>query len=213
MRTKDQTRDAERRALWRAAVTLGLKARRGKIGAKLPTVFFVTDPDRTPDLVRIAEGLPRGTGVIFRGFGRAGANRVAKALAKTAARRGLILLIGADERLAAKIDAKGVHLPERDLWRAPSIRARHSDWMITGAAHSPSALRKAKRAGLDAVLLSTAFASRSPTAGHPLGPVRLAIAVQGARSPVVALGGVNGRTAKRLIGTGAQGFAAVDGLL
>jgi thiamine monophosphate synthase len=31
--------------------------------------------------------------------------------------------------------------------------------------------------------------------------------------PVVALGGVNGATAKRLIGTGVVGLAAVEGLL
>ena len=212
LRTKNQTQDAERRALWRAAATLRLKARRGKGGAKLPSVFFITDPVRTPDPVRIAEGLPRGTGVIFRGFGRPGAERVAKALAMTAVRRGLILLIGADERLAAKVGAQGMHLPERDLGRAPAIRARHSAWMITGAAHSSSALRVAKGVGLDAALLSTAFASRSPTAGRPLGAVRMAIAVRGARLPVIALGGANGRSAKRLIGTGVWGFAAVDGL-
>ena len=213
MRTRDQTGDAERRALWRAAATLGLKARRGKAGGRLPTVFFVTDPDRVPDPVSIARSLPRGAGVIFRGFGREAAEETAAALAAIARRRGLLLLIGADVAMAKRTGAGGVHLPERDIQKAPLIRRRHPLFIITGAAHSPRALRKAGAARLEAVLLSTAFASRSPTAGRPLGPIRLAIAARGSRLPVFALGGVKGRTAKRLIGTGVAGFAAVDGLL
>jgi thiamine-phosphate pyrophosphorylase len=176
-------------------------------------VFFVTDPDRTPDPAGIAERLPRGAGVIFRGFGRPGAEGKAAALARIAGRRGLVLLIGADEAMAARVGAQGVHLPERDLARAPSIRRRHPTWLITGAAHSSLALARAKRAGLDAALLSTAFPSLSPSAGRALGPVRLAGLARGAGLPVIALGGVNGATAKRLVGTGVYGFAAVEGLL
>ena len=176
-------------------------------------MFFVTDPERTPDPVAVAERLPRGAGVIFRGFGRADQEDVAKALAQTARRRGLILLVGADDGLAARIGAAGVHLPERDLWKAESIRRRRPDWIVTGAAHSALALRRAHSAGLDAVLLSTAFASRSPSAKSPLGPVKLALMVKMARTPVIALGGVNADTAKRLVGTGVVGFAAVEGLL
>ena len=124
-----------------------------------------------------------------------------------------MLLIGADEALAASVGAAGVHLPERDLWKASLIRRKHPGWIVTGAAHSASALRKAYWAELDAVLLSTAFASHSPSAKSPLGPVRLAQMVKLARMPVIALGGVNAGTAKRLAGTGVVGFAAVDGLL
>jgi thiamine-phosphate pyrophosphorylase len=175
-------------------------------------VFFVTDPDRTPNPAAMAERLPRGTGVIFRGFGRPGAEATAAALAAIARRRGLVLLIGADERLAHRVGAGGLHLPERDLDRAGAIRARHPHWLITGAAHSPVAVARAKRAGVDAVLLSTAFSSASASASLPLGPVKLALIVKGAGLPVIALGGVNGGTAKRLIGSGVWGLAAVVGL-
>jgi len=175
-------------------------------------VFFVTDPDRTPDPLAVAARLPHGTGVIFRGFGRPDAEATALALARLARRRGLVLLIGRDEALSARVGAAGVHLPERDLWRARAIRARHPGWLISGAAHSPWALATARRMGLDVALLSTAFASNSPSAKRPLRPVRLAAMARGAGLAVVALGGVNGRTAKRLVGTGVVGFAAVQGL-
>jgi thiamine-phosphate pyrophosphorylase len=182
-------------------------------GADLPAAWFVTDPERTPDPVATAAQLARGCGVIFRGFGRPDAEATAARLAALARRRGLLLLIGADEALAAGVGAGGVHLPERDLWKAPRIRARHPGWIITGAAHSPLALQHARRAGLDAVLLSAVFPSHSPSAGKPIGTIKFALAVLGSRTPTIALGGVNARTAGRLVGTNAQGFAAVEGWL
>jgi thiamine-phosphate pyrophosphorylase len=176
-------------------------------------VFFVTDPDRTPDPLAVAMGLPRGAGVIFRGFGRPGAEDTALSLARLARWRGLVLLIGHDEALAARVGAAGVHLPERDLWRVRGVRQRHPRWLITGAAHSSRALSTARRLGLDLALVSTAFASKSPSATRALGPVRLAALARGAGVATMALGGVNGRTAQRLIGTGVAGFAAVEGLI
>jgi thiamine-phosphate pyrophosphorylase len=209
----DRTGDARARALWRAAATLERTRCLGNPAPGLPTVFFITDPDRTPDPVAVAGRLPRGAGVIFRSFGRAGAEAVAVALMETARRRGLLLLIGADVGLARKVGAAGVHLPERDLWRAPELRRRHPGWLLTGAAHSAAALRRAQRAGVDGALLSAVFPSSSPSAGRPIGVVRLAALVRTTETPVFALGGVNGATAGRLVGTGVSGFAAAEGLL
>jgi len=193
--------------LWRAAKTLGRTRRRAK---GLPVVWFVTDPERTPDPVQIAERLPRGTGVIFRGFGRPDAVKTATELAAVARRRRLILLIGADHALALRLGVSGVHLPERmggRLWRLRGLRPQ---WIITLAAHSPRALLRAGALGADAVLVSSVFESRSANAGPPIGPVRLARLTRLCRTPIFALGGVQGQTAKQLIGTGVAGFAAVD---
>lgn len=132
------------------------------------------------------------------------------ALARIARARGLILLIGLDEALAAQVGADGVHLPERALGQARRIRMRHPRWLITGAAHSLRAARRAKGRGLDAALVSPVFASRSPSAGRPLGVMRFSAIARRAGLPVIALGGVNARTARRLADTGAWGLAAVD---
>ncbi len=193
--------------MWRTAATLGRTRRRGKA---LPTVWFVTDPLRTPDPISIAQDLPRGAGVIFRGFGRADALATAHGLAKVARRRGLVLLIGADEALAAEVAADGVHLPERLGAGLRRLKARRPGWIITLAAHSPGALRRAGHAGADAVLLSTVFESRSPSAGRPIGPLRLAGLARSSPTAVFALGGVDARSARRLVGTEAAGFAAVE---
>lgn len=198
--------------LERIARRLGARAPRGKGARRLPTLWLFTDPDRTPDAAAAAARLPRGAGVVFRGFGRPDAEARARELATAASSRGLVLLVGLDARLAAAVGADGVHLPERALHLAPRLRRARPGWIVTGAAHSAGALHRAAMAGLDAAFLSAAFPSRSPSAGRPLGPVRLAQEVGRARLPVIALGGVDARTARRAAGAGVTGVAAVKAL-
>jgi thiamine-phosphate pyrophosphorylase len=198
--------------LVRTATALERARRPAKPGLRLPALWLVTDPARTPDPVAAARALPRGAGVIYRPFGAAGALETALALKQVAVRRGLVLLVGADARLAAAAGAHGVHLPERLARQAPDLRRAHPRWLITGAAHDRAAILRARRLGLDAVLVSAVFPSRSPSAGAPLGPIRFAALIRGAGVPAIALGGVNARTAPRLIDTGARGLAAVEAL-
>jgi thiamine-phosphate pyrophosphorylase len=204
--------DPKTTALWRIALTLSRRAGERKARVALPPLFFVTDPARTLDPTAVAARLPKGAGIIYRSFGSPDGPTVARALRRVADARGLILLIGADERLAATIGADGVHLPQRLVRQGRRLRARRPDWIVTGATHSAWALRCAELAGLDAALASPVFASRSPSARTQLGPIRFANLVRGARIPVYALGGVNRHTASRLLWTGAAGLAAVDGL-
>ncbi len=150
--------------------------------------------------------------MIYRHFGASDAEATARTLAAIARRRGLVLLIGQDAALAARIGAAGVHLPERDAAAARRLKVRYPGWIVTAASHSPRAIRRAEAAGADAVLLSAIFPSRSPSAGAPLGSIRLTRLVRDARLPVYALGGVNARTAARLTATGVAGCAAVQGL-
>jgi thiamine-phosphate pyrophosphorylase len=204
--------DPKTTALWRIALKLGRRADERKAHGLLPPLFFVTDPVRTPDPVAIAGRLPKGAGIIYRTFGARDATAVGRALRRVADERGLVLLIGADEGLAAAVGADGVHLPERLIHRGPRLRARRPHWLLTGAAHGARALNAAKIARLDAALASPVFASHSPSAHGQLGPIRFASLVRGADIAVYALGGVNCQTASRLLGTGAAGVAAVEGL-
>ena len=174
--------------------------------------MLMTDPERVADPVAAAEGLPRGSAVVFRAFGAPDAVRQGRLLAAVSRRRGLLLLAGADPALARAMGAGGVHLPERLAHRAGAIRRAHPLWLISVAAHSEAAVRRARIYGADAVVISPVFPSRSPSAGAPLGPVRFAALVRRVKRPVYALGGVNTKTAPRLIGSGAAGIAAVEAL-
>lgn len=118
-----------------------------------------------------------------------------------------MFFVGADAALAVRVRADGVHLPER-LARRP-VRA---DLRRTAAAHSLKAAVRARQAGVEAVFVSAIFPSRSPSAGPPIGLFRLADWTRRASLPVFALGGINARTAPRLLMTGVAGFAAVEAL-
>jgi thiamine-phosphate pyrophosphorylase len=145
--------------------------------------------------------------VIYRAFGADKADRTAEKLRRVAATRGLTLLIGLGE---PRVRTAGAHLPERLAARARRFRRRGA--LVTAAAHGEAAIRRARLAGCDAVLVSTVFESASPSAGRPMGAVRFAALVRRAGLPVYALGGINADTARRLLTSGAAGLAAVGAL-
>jgi thiamine-phosphate pyrophosphorylase len=173
----------------------------------LPALLFFTDPARTPDPEAVAARLPRGAGVVYRHFGAPDGEAQARRLLAIARERGLKLLVGQDAALARRIGADGVHLPERLAHRAAALKRANPRWIVTSAAHSLAAARASQA---DAVVLSVAFPSRSPSAGAALGPIRLAARVRAAGRPAYALGGVNMKTARRLSDAGLVGLAAVD---
>ena len=174
----------------------------------LPALFCLTDPQRTPDLIALSDLLPPETGLIVRTFGLDSVRQQAAELVSTHQARGGICLISADPDLARDTGADGVHWPERWLTRA---NVRRSHGLISTSAHSPLALRRAQ--GLaDLAFVSTAFASRSPSAGRPMGAFRLAAHARATRLPVYALGGINTQTIKRLSNLGISGAGAVGAL-
>jgi thiamine-phosphate pyrophosphorylase len=178
---------------------------------QIPRLWFFTDPDRTPDLLKTVARLPKGAVVVYRAFGAADAEATAKSLRRLTRARGLRLLIGADEALAARVKADGVHLPERLAHRIVRLKRARPDWLISVAAHGRTAVGRAY--GADAVVVSAVFPSRSRSAGAALGPLRFAQLARASRVPVIGLGGINNKNAPRLLSTGAAGLAAIDGLL
>jgi thiamine-phosphate pyrophosphorylase len=190
--------------------TAGLLRRPAGARKGLPRLLVFTDPSRTPDLEALAANLPRGAALVYRAFGAAEAEAQGRRLLAIAAARGGLLLVGADAGLAARIGAHGVHLPERAASCARALKRRRPDWLVTAAAHSLAAARRVAAAGADAAVVSAVFPSRSPSAGAPIGPLRLARIARAAGVPVYALGGVNERTARRLKDLPLAGLAAVE---
>ena len=188
------------------ARTAAFLGRRARLGKPLPILLVFTDPVRTPDPEALARRLPPDAALVYRSFGAPDAEPMARRLQAIAAARGALLLIGADAGLAARVGADGVHLPERLAATARGMIGRFR--LVTAAAHS---LRAARVVGPDAVVVSPVFASNSPSAGSPMGPVRFAALARAAGRPVYALGGVTNETARRLVSTGAVGLAGIEG--
>ena len=179
----------------------------------MPNLLFFTDPTRVADPEAVARRLPAGAGVVFRAFGAPDATDQGRRLRAIADARGLVLLAGADAVLAEAIGANGLHLPQRLGAILPVLRARRPDWLLTVAAHDLAAVQSASSAGADAVVVSPAFASTSPSAGAPLGVQGLSDLVGATATPIYALGGIRASTADLLIDTGIVGLAAVEALL
>ena len=178
---------------------------------RLPALFALTDPVRTPDPLALAAALPAGAGLIFRHFGKAHLRDQAEALAALCLSRDVLILIAADPDLADQVGVDGVHWPNAQLGAAWRWRLRRPGWIFTASAHSPAELRRAAL-GAHAVLLSPVFPSQSASAGTPLGVWRASAMARRERTPVYALGGVNASTIRRLPGLGLSGAASVGAL-
>ena len=174
----------------------------------LPPLLALTDPERVPDPVATLMRLPAGSGLVYRHFGAEDRQAVAARLVAAGRRRHVQVLIGNDAPLALAVGAAGVHWTEANLHLARRWRARFA--LMTGAAHSLRALKRAARCGLDAALLSPVFPSHSPSAGAAIGPLRFRAAVRGADLPVYALGGVHADTIHSIAAF--SGAAAIDGI-
>ncbi|OYW42893.1 MAG: hypothetical protein B7Z38_03520 [Rhodobacterales bacterium 12-64-8] len=201
---KSQPQAAIRRKLLAAARLAKPSAARN--GRALPRALFVTDPVRTPDILKIARRLPRGFGIVWRHYGAGHRLATGRELARICRQRGLILLVSADPELAARIGAHGVHWPAA---RLTGNRLKLPRLIETASAHDPRAIARAARLGVDAVILSPVFPSRSPSAGKPLGLVKFRQLARAASLPVYALGGVGPRNAARAM-MHAAGWAAID---
>lgn len=180
--------------------------------ATLPRLIMITDRHRQADPATVLSSLPAGAAVILRDYDAGNRAALARQLRDITRRRNIHLLIAGDAQLADQVNADGLHLPEHLLTDAAAIRRHHGNWLITAAAHSSAALRKAQTARLDAALLSPVFPTRSHPDTPVLGPYRhRALQSAAPRLPVYALGGVNAETARRLP-PGVQGWAAIDGI-
>jgi thiamine-phosphate pyrophosphorylase len=177
----------------------------------MPGLVLMTDRTRLPDPAAAVAALPPGSAVILRDYGDPDRGALAERLAGLCRRRRIRLLIGADAGLARSVGAGGIHLPEALITGAATIR-RRPGWMVTGAAHSPGALRRAVMAGVDAVLLAPVLATASHPETPPIGPWRFAAWCRRSPIPVYALGGVTADQAVRLHHAGAAGFAAIGAL-
>jgi thiamine-phosphate pyrophosphorylase len=173
---------------WARAV----KARRRS--AAVRPLWLFTDRRRLADPCAAAASLPRGlAGVVLRHDDDPDRAALGRALARICRGRRLQLVVAGDTRLAVALRA-GVHL-RRGQWPGPLRRRRG---LVSSSAHSRAELTRARRAGAHLVFLSPTFASLSHVGAPGLGVVRWARLAQMADLPVLAVGGVTGRLARRL---------------
>ena len=150
----------------------------------LPHIWLLSDARNDAVLERALRRLPRGSGFVFRHYHLPDGARRAQfaALARIARARDIAVVLAGSAAQARRWGADGSYGSDRDAMLA--------------TAHSLSELRRARRTA--AVLLSPVFPTRSHPGGKVLGPVRFRLLATRAPVPVIALGGMNARTARGL---------------
>lgn len=168
----------------------------------LPKLWLLTDLRTDARLDRAIAGLPRGSAVVFRHYHLPLPERKARfrGLARVARKRGLWLVWSGPAREAVGLRADACYGPARSLTQGPQI-------MRLVTVHSLAEIGRARRAS--AVVLSPVYPTRSHPGGKTLGPVRYRLIESRSRVPVIALGGMNARSSRRL---GTARWAAIDGL-
>ncbi|KQM23266.1 thiamine monophosphate synthase [Sphingomonas sp. Leaf24] len=162
----------------------------------LPSRWLMTDERLGDDLAAKVAKLPRGSGVVFRQYAtpEGKRRRMFAQVRRIARARRLVLLVA------------GPFLPGGD--GVHGRKARKNRGLTTRPVHSVRERIAAERAGVDATFVSPVFATRSHPGARPLGRVRFALLIRGARLPVIALGGMTEQRARTL--PGIAGWAAID---
>lgn len=184
---------------------------------RLPALWLVSDArtDVPPGegLAAALRALPRGSGLIFRHYHLRPDERARcfARIAQLCRQRGVLAIWAGDPGQAARLAAAGSYGPPARSRRGAGNGAGHSPSRAIRLAtvHSLAELGAAHRTHADAVLLSPAFPTRSHPGASTLGPLRWRLIAARALVPVIALGGMTARRARRL---GTTRWAAIDGL-
>jgi thiamine-phosphate pyrophosphorylase len=173
--------------------------------ASCPAIWLVSDARNDAALETVLARLPRGSGLIYRHYHLAPADRRARfdRLAALARRRGHAVVLAGTPREARAWRADGVYGPPARLARGPALLR-----LVT--AHGLREIAMARRAHAAAIVLSPVLLTRSHPSARALGPLRFRLLATRAGLPVIALGGMTPRRARWL----AVGhWAAIDGLI
>ena len=169
-----------------------------------PDLWLLSDERNDAVLEDALRRLPRGSGFIYRHYHLSPGERVTRwyELARVGRARGHVLVLADSAQTAHEWGADG-------LYGAPRALCPKRDLLTLATAHDLHEIGLANRFGADAVLLSPAFPTRSHPGALALGPARFRLLTAHARMPVIALGGMTERTARRLQW---PRWAAIDGL-
>lgn len=171
----------------------------------LPQLWLVSDARSDHLLDAAIRRLPRGSGVIFRHYHLPAQDRTARfaQIQRLCRRHGHLAALAGSAKQARRAGAVAAYGASARLTRGPVLVR-----LVT--AHSLAEIAAARRARADAILLSPAFPTRSHPGARALGASRFRLIAAHSPVPVIALGGMNPRTAKRLRGFA---WAAIDGLV
>lgn len=148
----------------------------------LPAIWLFSDARNAAGLAAALRALPRGSGFVFRHYHLDSVDRRAEydRLARRARAHGHLVVLAGSRSLARRWGADMAYGPRSELVPVHS-------------------LRELARVGAGQVaVLSPVFPTRSHPGAASLGPLRFRLLAARAPGPVIALGGMNAKAARRL---------------
>ncbi|MDE8346321.1 MAG: thiamine phosphate synthase [Acidocella sp.] len=175
-----------------------------------PFLWLFTDAARCADLPGLIGILPPGLcGVVLRDDTHPHRAAYGRRIAQICRARRIALVVAGDGRLASGLGA-GLHLRGGAYPDRCRIPAR---WLRTASAHNMADVIRARRAGVALIFISPVFATNSHPGAPVLGPLGyLALARHAGPAKPCALGGITGKTIRRL-GKFCLGAGAIDAFL
>ncbi|WP_232332836.1 thiamine phosphate synthase [Novosphingobium aquimarinum] len=155
----------------------------------VPDLLLVSDKRNDAALESALARLPCGSGLVFRHYHLAPAER--RRRFRALRRSGIVGIWSGTAAEAQRAGAQGAYGDPLRLARGPRL-------MRFATAHDLREIGRANRHRADAILLSPVFATRSHPGGETLGPVRFRLLAARSRVPVIALGGMDHARARRL---------------
>lgn len=148
----------------------------------LPTIWLLSDARNDAGLDAALHKLPRGSGLVFRHYHLSESQRCARfdQVARLARARGHVVALSGSKAQARRWGADLAYGPRGDLVPVHSLRE----------------IGRARQA--QALLLSPVYPTRSHPGGPHLGALRFRLLAARAQMPVIALGGMGAKPARRL---------------
>ena len=170
----------------------------------LPERWLISDARNDAVLEKFLRSAPQPIGFVFRHYHLPPTARRARydRLKHVAAHHGHLVVLSGSPALARRWRAHGCYGPPGQIGRS------RGGLIAITTAHDMTEIAMANRKGADAVMLSPVFPTRSHPGARPLGPIRFFIMARHSQAPVIALGGMNARRARRLAW---KYWAAIDG--
>lgn len=170
----------------------------------LPSLWLLSDARNDAGLERALGDLPPGSAFIYRHYHldpRSRRRRFDMLLPRAAAWGHLVFLSGSDDEAQAW-GALGSYGPPEAVGEPYCL-------LRVATVHDADEMAHANNAGVDAAMVSPVFPTNTHPGARALGEERFHALAALAEMPVIALGGMNARTAKQL---GWTRWAAIDGL-
>ena len=168
-----------------------------------PRTWLMTDERLGVRLWEAIDRLPSDSGIVFRHYALAPAERLhlAAEVASICRARGFTLAVAGDLDMAQAVGADLIHNPA-DI---------EADIPFSKSVHSLEDAEATARIGASLVFVSPVFATRSHPGAPALGPDHAKRLAEAAGAPAIALGGMNARRFAEL--EGFYGWAAIDAWL